>query len=210
MKKGQGKIYDSYYANFIGDTNNFLYSFTFFFSFCILKREHKIKKGIFDYNYRCALSGIILVSSYIGYCFLAPQFGMAMEQEKVLSGSKKIISDFKDTQNAVKVSIGKFSFDPADNEAFDGEIYNEKGGVPITLKNTANYHVIADVEVVAYDEKGNEIETQALGTAGDLKAGETKTFWLFRSIMKESDINKYKSATYRENKEERMTTKMEY
>ena len=45
MKKGQGKIYDSYYANFIGDTNNFLYSFNFFFSFCILKREHKIKKG---------------------------------------------------------------------------------------------------------------------------------------------------------------------
>lgn len=180
-----------------------------FSSFVFLKESIKLKKT-FLITTIAALSGIILISSYIGYCFLAPQFGVAMEQEKVLSGSKKIISDFKDTQNAVKVSIGKFSFDPADNEAFDGEIYNEKGGVPITLKNTANYRVIADVEVVAYDEKGNEIETQALGTAGDLKAGETKTFWLFRSIMKESDINKYKSATYRENKEDRMTTKMEY
>ena len=178
-----------------------------FSAFVFLKGIIK-SKNTFLVTTSITISILFLLASYVGYRFLAPQFGIAMEQEKVLSSTKKLISDFENTQNAVKVSIGKFRFDPSGNEAFNGEIFNERGGVPITLKNTANYRVIADIEVIAYDTTGKKIEAQSLGTAGDLKAGETKTFWLFRSIIKQSDIEKYKSASYKENVSERMTTKM--
>ena len=151
---------------------------------------------------------MLLSVSYVGYRFLKPQIAFANEGNRHIKETKKLLSNIKETNEAVDVSIGKFVFRPSASGAFDGEIYNEKGGIPVTLKNTAKFEVSIDVKVIAYDQKGKAFDWMAIGSSGDLEPGETKTIWLFRKIIKESEIEKYKKATYKEDKSYRMTIKM--